>query len=171
MTGRKSEYSYNELLKCANGELFAPDSPKLPLPPMLMLDRITHISDSDGSNGKGSIAAELDINTDLWFFKCHFQGDPVMPGCLGIDALWQMLGFYVGWIGGIGVGRALGVGNIKFSDMVLPNVSVLKYGVDVKRVIKGKLYVAVADGWLELDNKKIYEISDLRVGVFKKKDV
>jgi len=134
---------------------------------MLMFDRITHISEDGGSNGKGQVVAELDVKPDLWFFACHFQGDPVMPGCLGLDALWQMLGFFLGWLGAPGRGRALGVGEVKFTGMVVPNVRKVEYIVDLKRVILRKLNLGIADGLLKADGEVIYSASDLRVGLFK----
>ena len=139
---------------------------QLPLPPMLMFDRITAISENCGAYGKGEVRAELDVRPDLWFFPCHFKGDPVMPGCLGVDALWQMVGFFLGWLGSPGRGRALGVGEVKFSDQVLPSVKKVVYGVDLKRVFRSKLVLGIADGWLEADGRRIYEAKDLRVGLF-----
>ena len=164
---RQSSYTYEELLACGRGELFGPGNAQLPLPPMLMFDRITSISEEGGANGKGHILAELDVRPDLWFFPCHFKGDPVMPGCLGLDALWQMTGFFLGWGGSPGRGRALGVGEVKFSDQVLPTVKKVVYGVDLKRVFRSKLVLGIADGWLEADGRRIYEAKDLRVGLFK----
>jgi 3-hydroxyacyl-[acyl-carrier protein] dehydratase / trans-2-decenoyl-[acyl-carrier protein] isomerase len=131
-----------------------------------MFDRITSIAEDGGENGKGHVLAELDVRPDLWFFPCHFKGDPVMPGCLGVDALWQMVGFFLGWLGAPGRGRALGVGEVKFSDQVLPAHRKLVYGVDFKRVFRSKLVLGVADGWLEADGRRIYEAKDLRVGLF-----
>ena len=163
---RQSSFTYEELLKCGRGELFGFGNAQLPLPPMLMFDRITEISEQGGANGKGMIRAEFDINPDLWFFACHFKGDPVMPGCLGVDALWQLVGFYLGWLGSAGRGRALGVGEVKFSDQVLPTVEKVVYGIDFKRVFRSKLVLGIADGWLEADGKRIYEAKDLRVGLF-----
>jgi 3-hydroxyacyl-[acyl-carrier protein] dehydratase/trans-2-decenoyl-[acyl-carrier protein] isomerase len=154
------------LLACARGELFGPGNPKLPLPPMLMLDRITRIADRGGSHDKGEIEAEFDIRPDLWFFKCHFLEDPVMPGCLGLDAMWQMLGFFLGWLGGLGKGRALGVGEVKLSGMVLPNAKTISYYVELKRVIMRKLVLGIADGIMKVDGKIVYEAKDLRVGLF-----
>lgn len=133
---------------------------------MLMFDRISEISETGGANGKGIIRAELDVRPDLWFFSCHFKGDPVMPGCLGLDAMWQLVGFYLGWLGSPGRGRALGVGEVKFVDQVLPSVTKVVYGIDLKRVFRGKLVLGIADGWLEADGKRIYEAKDLRVGLF-----
>ncbi len=166
MSERRSSFAYEELLACGRGELFGAGNAQLPLPPMLMFDRITEISEAGGQNGKGGLRAEFDIKPELWFFGCHFKGDPVMPGCLGLDALWQLCGFFLGWIGLSGRGRALGVGEVKFIDQVLPSVKRIVYGVDMKRVFKGKLVLGIADGWLEADGKRIYEVYDLRVGLF-----
>lgn len=165
MAERRSQFEYEELLACARGEMFGQGNAQLPLPPMLMFDRICEITETGGAHGKGFARAELDIKPDLWFFGCHFKGDPVMPGCLGLDALWQMTGFFLGWLGLPGRGRALGVGEVKFTDMVVPTVRQVVYGVDVKRVFKGKLNLAVADGWLEADGKRIYEVANMRVGL------
>ena len=156
----------NGLLSCARGELFGEGNAKLPLPPMLMFDRITNISDKGGSVDKGEIAAELDIHPNLWFFQCHFQNDPVMPGCLGLDAMWQMVGFFLGWMGGKGKGRALGVGEVKFSGMVLPSNKLVSYYIDLKRVIMRRLVLGIADGIMKVDGQVIYEAKDLRVGLF-----
>ena len=166
MSGRESSFDMQGLLACARGELFGEGNAKLPLPPMLMLDRITRITADGGSHGKGSVEAEFDIKPDLWFFKCHFQNDPVMPGCLGLDALWQMAGFFLGWMGGLGKGRALGMGEAKFSGMVLPSNKLVTYCVDFKRVIMRKLVVGVADGIVKVDGETIFEAKDLRVGLF-----
>ncbi len=162
----KSSYSYDDLISCGKGELFGPGNAKLPLPPMLMFDRITHIADTGGLHEKGEIVAELDVKPDLWFFQCHFQGDPVMPGCLGLDSLWQLLGFYLGWIGAPGSGRALGVGEVKFTGQVLPEAKKVTYRVNLKRVINRKLVLGIADGIVEVDGKVIYEAADLKVGLF-----
>jgi len=163
---RKSSFDLQGLLACARGELFGPGNPQLPYPPMLMFDRITKISDTGGSAGKGEIEAELDVNPNLWFFKCHFLGDPVMPGCLGLDAMWQMLGFFLGWLGGLGKGRALGVGEVKFTGMVLPTAKKVQYYIDLKRVIMRRLVLGIADGIVKVDGKTIFEAKDLRVGLF-----
>ena len=166
MLGRKASFDMQGLLACARGELFGEGNAQLPLPPMLMFDRITRIAAEGGSFDKGEIMAELDVRPDLWFFKCHFQGDPVMPGCLGVDAMWQLVGFFLGWLGGLGRGRALGVGEVKFADMVLPSVKKVVYGVDMKRVFRGKLVLGIADGWLEADGKRIFDVKDMRVALF-----
>jgi 3-hydroxyacyl-[acyl-carrier protein] dehydratase/trans-2-decenoyl-[acyl-carrier protein] isomerase len=167
MAERKSFFHYDDLIACARGHLFGPGNAQLPLPPMLMFDRITHISDDGGEYGKGQIVAELDVKPDLWFFACHFPGDPVMPGCLGLDALWQMLGFFLGWLGAPGKGRALGVGEVKFTGMVVPTIAKVQYIVNLKRVILRKLNLGIADGLLKADGETIYTASDLRVGLFK----
>jgi 3-hydroxyacyl-[acyl-carrier protein] dehydratase/trans-2-decenoyl-[acyl-carrier protein] isomerase len=166
MPGRKSSFDLQGLLACARGELFGEGNPRLPLPPMLMFDRITRIVENGGSHDKGIVEAELDLRPDLWSFKCHFQNDPVMPGCLGVDAMWQMAGFFLGWLGGLGKGRALGVGEVKFSGMVLPSASLVSYYIEFKRVIMRRLVVGVADGIMKVDGKVIYEAKDLRVGLF-----
>ena len=167
MNDRSSSFDYEDLLACARGELFGRGNAQLPLPPMLMFDRITEIAEDGGEHGKGQIRAELDVKADLWFFLCHFKGDPVMPGCLGLDALWQMLGFFLGWLGLPGKGRALSVGEVKFSGMVLPTARIVQYGVDLKRVLRSKLVLGVGDGWLKADGETIYRASDLKVGLFK----
>jgi 3-hydroxyacyl-[acyl-carrier protein] dehydratase/trans-2-decenoyl-[acyl-carrier protein] isomerase len=156
MGDRRSSFSYEDLLACGRGEMFGPGNAQLPLPPMLMFDRIAQISEEGGAHGKGVIRAELDVRPDIWFFDCHFKGDPVMPGCLGLDAMWQLVGFYLGWLGSPGRGRALGVGEVKFVDQVLPNIKQVVYGIDLKRVFRGKLVLGIADGWLEADGKRIY---------------
>ena len=167
MSERRSSYDYEDLIACGRGDLFGPGNPQLPLPPLLMFDKIADISEAGGPGGKGKIRAEFAIHADHWFFSCHFKGDPVMPGCLGLDALWQLLGFYLGWLGLPGRGRALGVGEVKFSDQVLPTVKKIIYGVDLKRVFKTKLVLGIADGWLEADGTRIYEATDLKVGLFR----
>jgi 3-hydroxyacyl-[acyl-carrier protein] dehydratase/trans-2-decenoyl-[acyl-carrier protein] isomerase len=166
MKERKNSYTYEELIACGRGELFGPGNAQLPLPPMLMFDRITNITDEGGPHGKGEIRAELDVKPDLWFFACHFNEDPVMPGCLGLDAMWQMVGFYLGWLGNPGHGRALGVGEVKFTGQVLPDAKLVKYTIDIKRVIARKLVLGIADGRLEVDGRKIYTAKELRVGLF-----
>ena len=165
MPGRKSSFDLQGLLACARGELFGEGNPRLPLPPMLMFDRITRITEDGGTHDKGVVEAEMDVRPDLWFFKCHFQNDPVMPGCLGVDAMWQMAGFFLGWLGGLGKGRALGVGEVKFSGMVLPNAKLVSYYIEFKRVIMRRLVVGVADGIMKVDGQVIYEAKDLRVGL------
>ena len=164
-------FSKDELIACAKGELFGPGNAQLPMPPMLMADRITRISGTGGAHGKGIIEAELDTPPALWFFACHFIGDPVMPGCLGLDALWQLVGFFLAWSGGPGKGRALGVGEVKFSGQVTPEVKLVRYRLDLKRVILRKLVMGIADGVVEADGKPIYEAKDLRVGLFDPKDL
>ncbi len=166
MTARASSYDFEGLMRCARGELFGPGNAQLPSPPMLMLDRVTMIDETGGAHGKGRVEAELDVRPDLWFFKCHFLGDPVMPGCLGLDALWQLTGFFMGWRGMPGKGRALGVGEVKFSGMVTPDVRVVRYVVDIKRLIDRKLKLAIADGVMEADGAPIYQTTDMRVGLF-----
>ena len=163
---QQSSYTYEEILSCGRGELFGPGNAQLPLPPMLMFDRITVVEEEGGEHGKGYIEAELDVNPDLWFFECHFQGDPVMPGCLGLDAMWQLTGFFLGWLGASGSGRALGIGELKFTDQVLPTTKLVKYKITFKRVINRKLVLGVADGVLEADGKVIYGAKDMKVGLF-----
>ena len=165
---KKNSYKYEELIDCANGKLFGPGNAKLPSPPMLMFDRITNIQNENGKFNKGIVEAELDIKEKLWFFDCHFKGDPVMPGCLGLDAMWQLVGFYLGWVGEPGKGRALGVNTVKFTGEVLKNVKIAKYQVNMKRILKKEgAVVGLADGILFSDNKPIYEAENLKVGLFK----
>ena len=163
---QQSSYSYEDLIAHGNGELPGQDISRLPLPPMLMFDRITKISTDGGEYGKGQVVAELDINPDLWFFDCHFKGDPVMPGCLGLDAVWQLVGFYLTWLGGPGKGRALGVGEVKFTGQVEPDAKLVSYEVNLKRVISRRLYMGIADAKMLLDGEVIYTMSDLKVGLF-----
>jgi 3-hydroxyacyl-[acyl-carrier protein] dehydratase/trans-2-decenoyl-[acyl-carrier protein] isomerase len=162
----KSSYGYDDLIACGHGKLFGPGNARLPLPPMLMFDRITSITLDGGAFGKGQAVAEFDIKPDLWFFQCHFESDPVMPGCLGLDALWQMCGFWLGWTGAQGSGRALGLGELKLTGQVLPEAKLVKYTVDIKRMINRKLVLGVADGKMEVDGKLIYEATDMKVGLF-----
>jgi 3-hydroxyacyl-[acyl-carrier protein] dehydratase/trans-2-decenoyl-[acyl-carrier protein] isomerase len=162
----KSSYSYDDIIACGNGQLFGPGNAKLPLPPMLMFDRITHVSREGGAFGKGVIEAEFDIRPDLWFFECHFKGDPVMPGCLGLDALWQLLGFYLGWTGAPGSGRALGLGELKLTGQVQPTTKLVKYVVDLKRVMTGSLVLGIGDGSMYADGEKVYAAQGLKVGLF-----
>jgi 3-hydroxyacyl-[acyl-carrier protein] dehydratase / trans-2-decenoyl-[acyl-carrier protein] isomerase len=169
MAERPKSFEYEQLLTCARGELFGPGNAQLPLPPMLMFDRISSISETGGAHGKGQIVAELKVagNPALdWFFACHFKGDPVMPGCLGLDALWQLTGFFLGWLGAPGRGRALGVGEVKFTGMVVPTTTTVQYVVDLKRVILRRLKLAIADGIMKADGQVIYAATDLRVGLF-----
>jgi 3-hydroxyacyl-[acyl-carrier protein] dehydratase/trans-2-decenoyl-[acyl-carrier protein] isomerase len=165
-TVRPGSYSYEELLTCSEGELFGPGNAQLPAPNMLMLDRITHISETGGAYNKGEIKAELDIKPDLWFFECHFKNDPVMPGCLGLDAMWQLVGFYLGWMGHPGRGRALGVGEVKFTGQVLPTNKTVQYQIDIKRVIARGLVMGIADAVMSIDGREIYTAKNLRVGLF-----
>ena len=165
---KKNSFSYDDLITCGNGDLFGPGNAKLPLPPMLMFDRITSINDTDGQFGKGSLSAELDVKKDLWFFDCHFKEDPVMPGCLGLDAMWQLVGFFLGWLGNPGKGRALGVGTVKFTGEVLQNIKLVKYKIDMKKIMSpGGTTVGLANGVVYADDKKIYTAESLKVGLFK----
>lgn len=166
MTKFPGSFDFDGLISCARGDLFGPGNARLPLPPMLMFDRITKITKEGGANDKGAIEAELDVRPDLWFFKCHFEGDPVMPGCLGLDALWQMIGFFLGWLGAPGKGRALGVGEVKFSGMVLPTAKKVVYSIDLKRVILRKLTMGIGDGTITVDGEQVFTAKDLRVGLF-----
>jgi 3-hydroxyacyl-[acyl-carrier protein] dehydratase / trans-2-decenoyl-[acyl-carrier protein] isomerase len=167
---RQSSFTRDELLRCGSGEMFGPGNAQLPTPNMLMIDRIAKIADQGGEYGKGEILAELDINPDLWFFDCHFPGDPVMPGCLGLDAMWQLVGFFLAWIGNPGHGRALGVGEVKFTGQVLPTAKQVSYHINIKRVISRKLVLGVADGSMRVDDREIYTAKDLRVGLFSSTD-
>ena len=163
---KKNSFSYEQLIDCANGNLFGNGNAQLPSPPMLMFDRITNINETGGLFQKGEIVAELDIKPDLWFFNCHFKGDPVMPGCLGLDAMWQLVGFYLGWLGQPGKGRALGVGEVKFKGQVLDTIKKVTYHISLKRLILRKLILGVADGILKSDGEPIYEAKDMKVGLF-----
>ena len=165
---KKNSYSYEELINCAEGKLFGPGNAKLPLPPMLMFDRIIEINENKGAFKKGSLKAELDIKKNLWFFDCHFKEDPVMPGCLGLDAMWQLVGFYLGWIGNPGIGRALGVGTVKFTGEVLQEVKLVRYEIDMKKIMSpGGTTVGLANGIVLADGKQIYSAESLKVGLFK----
>ncbi|MGD8234903.1 MAG: 3-hydroxyacyl-[acyl-carrier-protein] dehydratase FabA [Chromatiales bacterium] len=166
----QSSYTKEELIACGHGDLFGPGNAQLPVDKMLMLDRIINISTEGGSHGKGLIHAELDISPDLWFFECHFPGDPVMPGCLGLDAMWQLVGFYLGWSGHPGKGRALGVGEVKFTGQVLPTAKTVSYHIDIRRVLAQKLVLGIADGRVEVDGREIYVAKNLRVGLFTSTD-
>jgi 3-hydroxyacyl-[acyl-carrier protein] dehydratase/trans-2-decenoyl-[acyl-carrier protein] isomerase len=163
---RPASFDREQLLACGHGQMFGPGNARLPLPDMLMMDRIVHIDDTGGAHGKGLIEAELDVRPDLWFFACHFEGDPVMPGCLGLDALWQLCGFYLPWMGEPGRGRALGVGEVKFTGQVLPDAKLVSYRIDIRRVIRGKLNLVIGDGVMRVDGRDIYTAKDLRVGLF-----
>ncbi|TLU66230.1 bifunctional 3-hydroxydecanoyl-ACP dehydratase/trans-2-decenoyl-ACP isomerase [Thalassotalea litorea] len=164
--GQQQSFDKNDLIKAGTGELFGEDNSKLPSDNMLMMDRIVSINDDGGEFGKGEIIAELDINPDLWFFDCHFKGDPVMPGCLGLDAMWQLVGFFLAWSDGPGRGRALGVGEVKFTGQILPTAKKVTYKIVMKRVIKRKLFMGIADGIVEVDGREIYKATDLKVGLF-----
>ena len=163
---KKSSFSYDQLIECAKGALFGKGNAQLPLPPMLMFDRITNINENGGNFLKGEIVAELDIKSDLWFFKCHFKNDPVMPGCLGLDAMWQLVGFYLGWLGQPGKGRALGVGEVKFTGQVLQTVKKVTYHISLKKLIFRKLIMGIADGIMKADGVSIYEVKNMKVGLF-----
>ncbi len=167
---KQNAFTYEELLKCSRGELFGPGNAQLPAPNMLMMDRIVNISETGGKYGKGQITAELDIHPDLWFFACHFEGDPVMPGCLGRDAMWQLVGHYLGWQGNPGRGRALGSGDVKFVGQVLPTAKKVTYQIDIKRTINRSLILAIADGTVSVDGREIYTAEGLRVGLFSSTD-
>jgi len=166
MSDKKNSFNKEDLLACSRGEMFGEGNSQLPAPNMLMMDRIASITEDGGEHGKGEIIAELDITPDLWFFDCHFPGDPVMPGCLGLDAMWQLVGFFLGWSGGPGKGRALGVGEVKFTGQILPTAKKVTYKITMKRVIKRKLFMGMADGVVEVDGREIYSAKDLKVGLF-----
>ena len=163
---KKISYNRDDIISCGHARLFGPGNAQLPLPPMLMFDRITRISESGGEYGKGELIAELDINPELWFFDCHFEGDPVMPGCLGLDAMWQLVGFYLGWYGGKGHGRALGAGEVKFTGQVTPKNKLVTYRINIRRVIDRKLFLGIANASMDVDGREIYTGKDLRVGLF-----
>lgn len=167
---QKNAYSYEDLLQAGHGELFGKDRARAPLPPMLMMDRITSITADGGAYGLGEIVAELDVKPDLWFFKCHFESDPVMPGCLGLDAMWQLIGFFLCWSGGPGRGRALGVGEVKFTGQVLPSAKLVTYRINMKRVLLRRLYMGIGDATMEVDGRQIYTATDLKVGLFTSTD-
>ena len=168
MFEKKPSYNYEELIECGNGKLFGPGNAKLPLPPMLMFDRISEINEKKGTFKKGYMRAELDIKDSLWFFECHFKDDSVMPGCLGLDAMWQLVGFYLGWLGNPGKGRALGVNAVKFTGEVLKSVKMASYEIDIKKIlVKEGTTVGLANGILKADGKKIYSAENLKVGLFK----
>lgn len=167
MGGYPTSFDKDDLLKCARGELFGPGNAQLPAPPMLMMDRITDISEDRGEHGKGHVVAEFDITPDLWFFDCHFPGNPIMPGCLGLDGLWQLTGFNLGWRGMTGRGRALGVGEVKFTGMVTPAVKLVEYTVNFTRVLDRKLKLGIANGVMKADGETIYTTTDMKVGLFR----
>ncbi|MEM1149622.1 MAG: bifunctional 3-hydroxydecanoyl-ACP dehydratase/trans-2-decenoyl-ACP isomerase [Pseudomonadota bacterium] len=167
----KPSYSKEDLLVSGRGDLFGPGNAQLPTPPMLMMDRVTEISMEGGPFGKGHVVGELDINPDLWFFECHFPGDPVMPGCLGLDAMWQAVGYWLGWSGSPGKGRALGVGEVKFTGQITPDVKLVRYEIEMKRVKRGKLVLGIADGRVFADEKKVYTAQDMKVGLFKPEEL
>jgi 3-hydroxyacyl-[acyl-carrier protein] dehydratase/trans-2-decenoyl-[acyl-carrier protein] isomerase len=166
MAEQKSSYNHEEILSCGRGEMFGPGNAQLPLPPMLMFDRINEISETGGLHNKGCIRADFQIHKDLWFFPCHFMGDPVMPGCLGLDALWQLTGFYLGWLGEPGKGRAISTGEVKFTGMVTPQTKVVEYEIDFKRVMRGRLVLGIADGLVKADGETVFTAKDLRVALF-----
>jgi len=167
---KQNSFTKEELLTCGRGELFGAGNAQLPLPPMLMFDRIVSITEDGGKYGQGQIIAELDVHPGMWFFDCHFTGDPVMPGCLGLDAMWQLVGFFLGWMGGPGRGRALGAGEVKFTGQVLPTAKLVRYHIDLKRVIMRKLVMGIGDARMEVDGREIYVANDLRVGLFTRTD-
>lgn len=163
---KKSSFAYEDLIECAKGHLFGPGNAQLPMPPMLMLDRITSISLDGGSKGRGHAVAEYDIKPDNWFFGCHFVGDPVMPGCLGLDGLWQLLGFFLGWTGAQGQGRALGVGEVKFTNQVTPEAKLVTFEIDLRRVVSRQITMGIANGIMKVDGETAYEASDMKVTLF-----
>lgn len=167
---KKSSFAYEDLIECAHGRLFGPGNAQLPMPPMLMLDRITEVSEDGGSKGRGHIVAEFDVKPENWFFGCHFIGDPVMPGCLGLDGLWQLLGFYLGWTGAPGRGRALGVGEVKFTNQVTPESKLITYEIDIKRVMSRQITLGIANGVMKVDGEIAYEASDMKVTLFTQPD-
>ncbi|MEN0041037.1 MAG: 3-hydroxyacyl-[acyl-carrier-protein] dehydratase FabA [Pseudomonadota bacterium] len=167
MAEQKSSYNYEDLITCAHGEMFGPGNAQLPLPPMLMIDRIRAISESGGEHDKGHIRAEYDITPDRWFFPCHFEGDPVMPGCLGLDALWQLTGFYLGWLGEPGKGRAISTGEVKFTGQVTPATKLVEYEIDFRNVRRGRLVLGIADGLVKADGEVVFTAKDLKVALFK----
>lgn len=162
----KNSFAYEELIACAQGEMFGPGNAQLPMPNMLMVDRITKITSDDGRYGRGEVQAEFDIRPDMWFFECHFPRDPVMPGCLGLDALWQLLGFFIAWQGGLGKGRALGVNEVRFTGQVLPTDKKIKYQLDIKKLVNRGTTMGIADGAMLVNNRQIYSAKELRVGLF-----
>ncbi|MFK7901865.1 MAG: 3-hydroxyacyl-[acyl-carrier-protein] dehydratase FabA [Nitratireductor sp.] len=166
MAEQKSSYTKEEILTCSHGKMFGPGNAQLPLPPMLMFDRITDISETGGEYGKGYVRAEFDIHEDLWFFPCHFEGDPVMPGCLGLDGMWQLTGFFLGWLNEPGKGRAISTGEIKFTGMVTPKTKLVEFGVDFRRVMRGRLVLGIANAWMKADGEVVYEAKDLKVALF-----
>lgn len=167
----QNAYDKGDLITSGHGNLFGPGNAQLPLPPMLMMDRVTEITLDGGAHGKGNVVGELDIHPDLWFFQCHFEGDPVMPGCLGLDAVWQAVGFWLGWSGSPGKGRALGVGEVKFTGQITPDIKLVRYEVDLKRVKRGKLVLGIADGRVFADDRQVYAMEDLKVGLFKPEEM
>jgi len=169
MSNRQTSFTREDLLACSRGELFGQGNAQLPAPPMLMFDRITQVAEDGGPNGKGMIRAEMDVDPDAWFFPCHFIGNEIMPGCLGLDALWQLTGFYLGWLGLSGYGMAISTGEVKFKGMVTPKTKLVEYGIDFKRVMTGRLNLGIADGWLKADGEQIYTASNLKVGLAQEK--